>query len=145
MADNEKTKDFKSTPPKSGESYIGLGRRKSSVARVKVESGTGEIKVNGQDWENYFTVLAHRENIKQPLATTNLQGQLNIQIKTQGGGKHAQSAAAKLAIARAILKFDKESRSALKSAGYLTRDARKKERKKYGLKGARRAPQFSKR
>ncbi len=135
----------KKTSAKAGQHYIGLGRRKSSVARVKLETGAGKIEVNGKDWLKYFTVPAHRENIKQPLAATGMQKKIDINIRTRGGGKQAQSNASRLGIARAILKMDPEQRAALKTAGYLTRDARKKERKKYGLKGARRAPQFSKR
>ncbi|MFC1721332.1 30S ribosomal protein S9 [Patescibacteria group bacterium] len=125
--------------------YIGLGRRKSAVARVKLQSGEGNILVNGKPLPEYFTVTAQQITINQPLAATSLQQQIDLQIRSRGGGKRAQAEAARLAIARAILKYDKEHRKALKAAGYLTRDAREKERKKYGLKGARRAPQFSKR
>lgn len=124
---------------------IGLGRRKRAVARVKLESGKGEIKVNTKPWKDYFTVPAHQAAVMQPLAATSLQKQVDIQISTHGGGMRAQADAARLGISRAILCRDIEYRAALKTAGFLTRDSREKERKKYGLKGARRAPQFSKR
>ena len=125
--------------------YVALGRRKSAVARIKLEAGDGKIIVNDMPMEKYFPVPSYQSTIKQPLTATNLQEQFDVTMKTRGGGKRAQSDAGRLAIARAILLLDKEHRAVLKAAGYLKRDAREKERKKYGLKGARRAPQFSKR
>lgn len=148
MADSKKSKTKVSkskTASKSGSFYIGLGRRKRAVSRVKLQRGTGDIKVNKLPWKKYFTVPAHQAAVLQPLAATSLQQQVDIEISTYGGGVRAQADAARLGISRAILKLDAEQRSTLKAAGFLTRDSREKERKKYGLKGARRGPQFAKR
>ena len=138
-------KPLKKTDSSKTAAYIGLGRRKSSVARVKLQQGTGKVLVNGKSLAEYFPVTAQQIIVNSPLLTTNLQSLVDLQIKSRGGGKKGQSEAARLAIARAIIKYDKEHRPALKTAGFLTRDAREKERKKYGLKRARRSPQFSKR
>lgn len=129
----------------AGSTYVAIGRRKSAAARVKMEMGDGKIAVNGKDPQKYFTSIAQRRVLLQPLETASLVDRVNLSIKTKGGGMQAQAEAARLGIARAILLLDKEHRTALKAAGYLRRDSREKERKKYGLKRARRAPQFSKR
>ncbi len=128
-----------------GSTYVAIGRRKSAAARVKMELGQGKIIVNGKDPQKYFTSVAQRRVLLQPLETASLVDRVDLAIKTKGGGMQAQAEAARLGIARAIILFDREHRIALKSAGFLRRDPREKERKKYGLKRARRAPQFSKR
>lgn len=125
--------------------YIGTGRRKSSVARVRLVPGDGQIIINGREIENYIPFAALREVVKQPLVATETTGSYNILVNVSGGGYTGQAGAIRHGIARALLQVDPEYRPSLKRAGLLTRDARMKERKKYGLKGARRAPQFSKR
>ncbi|MBY0095440.1 30S ribosomal protein S9 [Mesobacillus maritimus] len=125
--------------------YIGTGRRKSSVARVRLVPGEGKVIVNNREIEDYIPFAALREVVKQPLVATETVGAYDILVNVKGGGYTGQAGAIRHGIARALLQADPEFRPALKSAGLLTRDARMKERKKYGLKGARRAPQFSKR
>ena len=125
--------------------YIGTGRRKSSVARVRLVPGDGQIIINGREIENYIPFAALREVVKQPLVATETTGSYNVLVNVNGGGYTGQAGAIRHGIARALLQVDPEYRPTLKRAGLLTRDARMKERKKYGLKGARRAPQFSKR
>ncbi|MEH7223743.1 30S ribosomal protein S9 [Bacillus sp. JJ1566] len=125
--------------------YYGTGRRKSSVARVRLVPGDGRIVINGRDIADYIPFEALREVVKQPLVATETVGRYDILVNVNGGGYTGQAGAIRHGIARALLQADPEFRPALKSAGLLTRDARMKERKKYGLKGARRAPQFSKR
>ncbi|WP_053361338.1 30S ribosomal protein S9 [Bacillus sp. FJAT-27251] len=125
--------------------YIGTGRRKSSVARVRLVPGDGKIIVNGREIEDYIPFAALREVVKQPLVATETLGAYDVVVNVNGGGYTGQAGAIRHGIARALLQADPEFRPSLKSAGLLTRDARMKERKKYGLKGARRAPQFSKR
>ncbi|CAM3933351.1 30S ribosomal protein S9 [Mesobacillus zeae] len=125
--------------------YIGTGRRKSSVARVRLVPGDGKIIINGREIEDYIPFAALREVVKQPLVATETLGSYDILVNVNGGGYTGQAGAIRHGIARALLQVDPEYRPSLKSAGLLTRDARMKERKKYGLKGARRAPQFSKR
>lgn len=125
--------------------YYGTGRRKSSVARVRLVPGNGSIVINNRDVENYIPFEALREVIKQPLAVTETLGNYNVLVNVHGGGYTGQAGAIRHGIARALLQADPEYRKPLKRAGLLTRDPRMKERKKYGLKGARRAPQFSKR
>ncbi|CAI9387512.1 MULTISPECIES: 30S ribosomal protein S9 [Bacillaceae] len=125
--------------------YIGTGRRKSSVARVRLVPGDGQIIINGREIESYIPFAALREVVKQPLVATETTGSYNILVNVNGGGYTGQAGAIRHGIARALLQVDPEYRPTLKRAGLLTRDARMKERKKYGLKGARRAPQFSKR
>jgi len=124
--------------------YYGTGRRKSSVARVRLVPGDGRIVINGRDVENYIPFAALREVIKQPLVITETLGNYDVLVNVKGGGYTGQAGAIRHGIARALLQADPEYRQPLKRAGLLTRDARMKERK-YGLKGARRAPQFSKR
>ena len=126
--------------------FYGTGRRKSSVAKVHLfPEGTGKITINNRDIDNYFGLETLKLIVRQPLAETNLLGKFDINVTVLGGGFTGQAGATRLGIARALLKFDAELRPALKKAGFLTRDPRMKERKKYGLKAARRAPQFSKR
>ncbi|GKU84978.1 MULTISPECIES: 30S ribosomal protein S9 [Niallia] len=125
--------------------YIGTGRRKSSVARVRLVPGDGKIIINGREIETYIPFAALREVVKQPLVATETTGSYDILVNVSGGGYTGQAGAIRHGIARALLQADPEFRPTLKRAGLLTRDARMKERKKYGLKGARRAPQFSKR
>ena len=125
--------------------YIGTGRRKSSVARVRLVPGDGQIIINGREIESYIPFAALREVVKQPLVATETTGSYNILVNVNGGGYTGQAGAIRHGIARALLQVDPEYRPTLKRAGLLTRDARMKERKKYGLKAARCAPQFSKR
>ena len=126
--------------------FYGTGRRKSSVARVRVyENGTGSITVNGRDIDEYFGLETLKLVVRQPLATTELLGKVDIVVSVAGGGVSGQAGAIRHGISRALLLVDENYRASLKAAGFLTRDPRMKERKKYGLKAARRAPQFSKR
>ena len=127
-----------------GTQYYGTGRRKSSVARVYVTSGKGNITVNGRAVKEYFPFETLLLNLKQPLALLGAEDRYDIVAFVKGGGFTGQAEAIRLGIARALLEAN-EDRSTLKKAGMLTRNARSKERKKYGLKAARRAPQFSKR
>ena len=124
----------------------GTGRRKSSVARVRLyEGGTGSIIINGRDIDEYFGLDTLKLLVRQPLVTTNTLGKVDIVCTVAGGGVTGQAGAIRHGISRALLEMNAEYRPALKAAGFLTRDPRMKERKKYGLKAARRAPQFSKR
>ena len=125
--------------------YYGTGRRKSSVARVFMAPGKGEITVNKRTLDDYFGLETLKVIVNQPLVATNSQGRYDLKITVKGGGYSGQAGAIRQGIARALLEADPELRPVLKKAGYLTRDPRMKERKKYGLKKARRAPQFSKR
>ena len=126
--------------------FYGTGRRKSSVARVRVyENGTGSITVNGRDINDYFGLDTLKLIVNQPLITTGLIGKLDVVVTVAGGGVSGQAGAIRHGISRALVLLNPEYRPALKAAGFLTRDPRMKERKKYGLKAARRAPQFSKR
>ena len=125
--------------------YYGTGRRKSSVARVYLVPGTGKITINKRDIDNYFGLETLKLIIRQPLELTSTLGKFDVKVNVFGGGTTGQAGAIRHGISRALLEADSEFRPALKKAGFLTRDPRMKERKKYGLKGARRAPQFSKR
>ena len=126
--------------------HYGTGRRKSSVARVHLfPGGTGVITINNRDIDNYFGLETLKTITRQPLVTTSTVGRVDIEATVVGGGVTGQAGALRHGIARALLKMNEEFRPALKQAGFLTRDPRMKERKKYGLKAARRAPQFSKR
>ena len=125
--------------------YYGTGRRKSSVARVYLVPGSGKITVNKRDIEEYFGLETLKLIIRQPLEVTGTTGKFDISINVCGGGTTGQAGAIRHGISRALLEADSDFRPALKKAGFLTRDPRVKERKKYGLKAARRAPQFSKR
>ena len=124
--------------------YLGTGRRKSSVARVTLVPGTGVITVNGVKVEDYLPAATFVMDLKQPLVATSNETRFDISCNVKGGGYTGQTGAIRLGIARALLEASADYRPTLKSLGLLTRDARAKERKKYGLKGARRAPQFSK-
>ncbi|MDR1892315.1 MAG: 30S ribosomal protein S9 [Oscillospiraceae bacterium] len=125
--------------------FYGTGRRKSSVARVRVYAGSGEITINDRDIDDYFGLEALKLIVRQPLNLTDTTERFDLVCRVGGGGVTGQAGAIRHGIARALLQYDGELRPALKKAGFLTRDPRMKERKKYGLKGARRAPQFSKR
>ena len=129
----------------AGASYYGTGRRKSSVARVYLVPGSGTITVNKRDIDQYFGMDTLKLIIRQPLELTGTTGKFDIRINVFGGGYTGQAGAIRHGISRALLLADSDYRPVLKKAGLLTRDPRMKERKKYGLKGARRAPQFSKR
>ena len=126
--------------------YWGTGRRKKAVARVRlIPSGSGEIIINDRALEDYFPLGTTQFIVKQPLAEIGAEGKYDIRVNVIGGGYTGQAGAIRLGISRALLQAEPETRPALKKAGFLTRDPRVKERKKYGLKKARRAPQFSKR
>ena len=125
--------------------YIGTGRRKKSIARVRIIPGEGKITVNKRDIEEYFGLETLRTIVNQPLVLTGTKEKFDIIVNVNGGGLTGQAGAIRHGISRALLKSDENLRSELKKAGFLTRDPRMKERKKYGLKKARRAPQFSKR
>ena len=126
--------------------FYGTGRRKSSVARVHLfQNGTGAITINGRDIDDYFGLDTLKLIVRQPLVTTELLGKVDIVATVSGGGVSGQAGALRHGIARALLLASEDNRPILKKAGFLTRDPRMKERKKYGLKAARRAPQFSKR
>ena len=125
--------------------FYGTGRRKSSVARVRVYAGTGKIIINDREIDNYFGLETLKLIVRQPLALTGTSEKLDVICRVNGGGVTGQAGAIRHGISRALLQYDAELRPALKKAGFLTRDPRMTERKKYGLKGARRAPQFSKR
>ena len=125
--------------------FYGTGRRKSSVARVRVYAGTGKIIINDREIDDYFGLETLKLIVRQPLALTDTAEKFDIICRVAGGGVTGQAGAIRHGIARALLQYDENLRPALKKAGFLTRDPRMKERKKYGLKGARRAPQFSKR
>jgi small subunit ribosomal protein S9 len=125
--------------------YYGTGRRKKSVARVRLVPGTGEITINGRNIDEYFGLETLKVVVRQPLELTKTVGKFDVLVNVQGGGFTGQAGAIRHGVARALLEVDEEYRALLKAAGYLTRDPRMKERKKYGLKAARRAPQFSKR
>ena len=125
--------------------FYGTGRRKKSVARVRVYHGEGNITINGRSIDDYFGLETLKLIVRQPLALTETVNKVDIVCRVNGGGVSGQAGAIRHGLARALLLYDPELRPALKAAGFLTRDPRMTERKKYGLKGARRAPQFSKR
>ena len=126
--------------------HYGTGRRKSSVARVRLfPNGTGAITINGRDIDDYFGLETLKLLVRQPLVTTDTLGKVDLVVTVAGGGVTGQAGAIRHGISRALLEMNAEFRPVLKAAGFLTRDPRMKERKKYGLKAARRAPQFSKR
>lgn len=125
--------------------FYGTGRRKSSVARVYLEPGNGKITINKKSIDDYFGLETLKTIVRQPLAATNTADKYDVRVNVQGGGLSGQAGAIRHGIARALLTVDGDFRQPLKKAGFLTRDSRMKERKKYGLKKARKAPQFSKR
>ena len=130
---------------KNDNKYYGTGRRKSSVARVYLVPGTGKITINKRDIDEYLGLETLKVVVRQPLVATDTLDKYDVLVNVKGGGYTGQAGAMRHGIARALLEASADYRPALKRAGFLTRDAREKERKKYGLKGARRAPQFSKR
>ncbi len=123
----------------------GTGRRKQAIARVRIVPGTGEWKINGRSLDAYFPNKVHQQIVNEPFVTLGVDGQFDVFARVDGGGVTGQAGALRLGIARALTLADIENRPALKRAGFLTRDAREKESKKYGLKKARKAPQYSKR
>lgn len=125
--------------------YRGTGRRKRSIARVMIKSGKGEININGRTIEDFFPIEIIRQEALRPLVETQLFGRIDLNVKVHGGGVSGQAGAIRHGISRALLEYDSGLRPQLKALGFLTRDARVVERKKAGLKKARRAPQFSKR
>ena len=125
--------------------FLGTGRRKTSVARVRLSAGTGKVSVNGRSLEEYFPLETQRSDVLLPLNITDTSSKLDVRINVCGGGMSGQAGAARHGISRALLNVDADLRPVLKSAGFLTRDPRMKERKKYGQPGARRRFQFSKR
>ena len=129
----------------NAERYYGTGRRKKSIARVYLAPGNGTITVNKRSIDEYFGLETLKVIVRQPLVATDTDGKFDILVNVKGGGYTGQAGAIRHGIARALLEADPEFRPVLKKAGFLTRDPRMKERKKYGLKAARRAPQFSKR
>jgi small subunit ribosomal protein S9 len=125
--------------------YQGTGRRKTSVARVRLVAGDGEVVVNGRSLEEHFGNAVSLPDLLMPFRVTNTEGRFNAMVKVEGGGSQGQAGAIRHGIARALLEADPESRLQLRQAGFLTRDPRMQERKKYGLKRARKAPQYTKR
>ncbi len=142
----ETTATTEATEPKPKPSYIwGVGRRKTAVARVRIAVGSGKIEVNGRTLNDYFTAERDRKMIFGPLEVTNTGGKLDVFVNSDGGGPSGQTGAIVLGLGRALAKYDKALEVPLRNAGFLTRDSRMKERKKYGQRGARRRFQFSKR
>jgi small subunit ribosomal protein S9 len=125
--------------------FLGTGRRKTAIARVRLATGSGKITVNGRPVENYFPLDTLRATVSQPLTITGTVGKLDVRVNVTGGGPNGQAGATRHGIARALLKFDANLRPQLKAEGFLTRDPRERERKKYGQPGARKRFQFSKR
>ena len=125
--------------------YLGTGRRKTAIARVRLATGTGKITVNGRAFENYFPLETLRGVVSHPLTVTGTTGKLDVRVNVSGGGPNGQAGAVRHGISRALLKFDANLRPSLKAEGFLTRDSRMRERKKYGQPGARKRYQFSKR
>ena len=124
---------------------LGTGRRKSAIARVRISAGSGKIVVNDREFTDYFPVVQHQAIVLDALDATNHRQDIDLFIRVSGGGPHGQAGAVKMGIARALCAYDGETFAAMRGGGYLTRDSRMKERKKYGLRGARRGTQFSKR
>ncbi len=125
--------------------YLGTGRRKTAIARVRLATGNGKITINGRTFETYFPLETQRSTVSQPLTITGTNSKLDAKINVTGGGPEGQAGAVRHGISRALLKFDANLRPALKAEGFLTRDPRMRERKKYGQPGARKRFQFSKR
>lgn len=140
-----KTTAKKTTKTAKAQEFLGTGRRKCSVARVRVTTGAGKIEINGKTIDEYFDLETLKTIVRQPLVLTETLNNVDVVVNIYGGGKAGQAGAIRHGITRALIEFRPELRDELKKAGFVTRDARKKERKKYGLKKARRAPQFSKR
>jgi small subunit ribosomal protein S9 len=125
--------------------FLGTGRRKTAVARVRLATGSGKITINGRAFDTYFPLETLRSTVSQPLTVTGTSDKLDVRVNVTGGGPNGQAGAVRHGIARALLQFDANLRSSLKSEGFLTRDSRMRERKKYGQPGARKRFQFSKR
>ena len=140
-----KTTAKKATKVAKAQEFLGTGRRKCSVARVRLTTGSGKIEINGKTIDEYFDLETLKTIVRQPLVLTETLNNVDVVVNIYGGGKTGQAGAIRHGITRALMEFRPELRPELKKAGFVTRDARKKERKKYGLKKARRAPQFSKR
>ena len=138
-------KTVKKATKSAVQEFLGTGKRKTSVARVRLTTGSGNITVNGKDIKEYFVIESLIGDAKQPLVLTELLNSVDIRANIYGGGIAGQAGALRHGITKALIEFKPELRTELKKAGFITRDARKKERKKYGLKKARKAPQFSKR
>jgi small subunit ribosomal protein S9 len=130
--------------PKTNDA-LGVGRRKTSVARIRIRAGTGKITVNGREFNEYFPIDQEQRQVLEVLDSVNMRDKVDIVIRANGGGRHGQAGAARMGIARALVSFDSETFIAMRDNSFLTRDSRMKERKKYGLRGARRGVQFSKR
>jgi small subunit ribosomal protein S9 len=130
---------------KTTNEFLGTGRRKTAVARVRIATGSGKITVNGRAFENYFPLETQRSTVSQPLIVTATADKLDVRVNVTGGGPNGQAGATRHGISRALLQFDASLRPALKAEGFLTRDPRMRERKKYGQPGARARFQFSKR
>ena len=130
---------------KAKEMFQGTGRRKKSIARVRLNSGKGNILINGRDVKEYFNLDSLLYVVNQPLVTTKMEGKLDVIVSVSGGGLSGQAGAVRHGISRALVELNPDFKKPLKDEGFLTRDPRMKERKKYGLKKARKAPQFSKR
>ena len=140
------TTETATTEPKTPRSFIwGVGRRKSACARVRIAPGTGKIEINGRTLNDYFTAERDRKSIFGPLEVTNVAGKMDVLVNADGGGPSGQTGAIVMGLGRALAKYDNSLEVPLRNAGYLTRDSRMKERKKYGQRGARRRFQFSKR
>ena len=146
MAEATTTAPEATNAPAVKQTFIwGVGRRKSAVARVRVAPGTGKIEINGRELNDYLTAERDRKAIFGPLEVTNVAGKMDVLVNTDGGGATGQTGAIVMGLGRALAKFDSNLEVALRGAGFLTRDSRMKERKKYGQRGARRRFQFSKR
>ena len=140
-----KTTTKKAAVKAKAQEFLGTGRRKCSVARVRISTGSGNIVINDKTIDEYFDLETLKTIVRQPLVLTETLNTVDVVVNIYGGGKAGQAGAIRHGITRALIEFRPELRADLKKAGFVTRDARKKERKKYGLKKARRAPQFSKR
>ena len=140
-----KTTAKKTTKTAKAQEFLGTGRRKCSVARVRVTTGSGKIEINGKTIDEYFDLETLKTIVRQPLVLTETLNNVDVVVNIYGGGKTGQAGAIRHGITRALIEFRPELRADLKKAGFVTRDSRAKERKKPGLKAARRAPQFSKR
>jgi small subunit ribosomal protein S9 len=146
MAETTTTIEPQTTEPKVKPTYVwGVGRRKSAVARVRIAPGSGKIEINGRTLNDYFTFERDRKSIFGPLEVTNTGGKLDVLVNADGGGPSGQTGAIVMGLGRALAKYDNTLELPLRNAGFLTRDSRMKERKKYGQRGARRRFQFSKR
>ena len=141
----EKEAPEKKKVKKQPEHIIGVGRRKSAVASVFMKKGKGEIRINGREFDAYFPIQGYRDEVISPLNKLNLAENYDLHINVKGGGPHGQAIACRHGLARALVKQDEDRRAPLKEMGFMTRDPRKKERKKYGQPGARKKFQFSKR